>query len=84
MDDKFKVCPGIFTQIYTIHVLINHQMFPCVFAPLSSKAEATYNRFPTEVLTSVRNIGNEPEVMLLDFKRTASRGKYFIWNLFLA
>ena len=78
MDDKFKVCSIIFSQIYTIHVLINHQVFPCVFAPLPSKAEATYNRFPTEILTSVRNIGNEPGDMLVNFERTTSKGKYFI------
>ena len=43
MDGTFKVCPEIFFQIYTIHALINHQIFPCVFALLPNKTEATYN-----------------------------------------
>ena len=37
MDGTFKVCPEIFFQIYTIHVLINHQVFSCVFALLPNK-----------------------------------------------
>ena len=47
MNGTFKVCPEIFFQTYTIHALINHQIFPCVFAVLPNKTEATYNRFLT-------------------------------------
>ena len=68
----------MFSQIYTIHVLIKHQVFPCVFAPFLRKAEASYNHFPTEILTSVRNIGTEPGDMLVNFESTTSKGKYFI------
>ena len=74
---------GIFSQIYIIHVLTKHQIFPYVFAPLPSKTEATYNRFSNKVLTSVRNIENKPEDMLVNLELAASRGKYFVWNLFL-
>ena len=69
MDGTFKVCPEIFFQINTIHVLINHQIFPCVFTLLPNKTKATYNRFLTEVLNAVRNTGNEPEDILVDFER---------------
>ena len=78
MNDKRRVCPEIFSQICTTHVLIKNRIFPCVFAPLPSKTEGTYNRFPTEILTSVRIIGNEPEDMLVNFEKTASKCKYFI------
>ena len=71
MDGTFKVCPEIFFKIYTIHVLINHQIFPCVFALLPNKTEITYNRFLTEVLNAVRNIGNELENVLVSFERAA-------------
>ena len=71
MDGTFKVCPEIFFQIYTIHLLISHQIFPWVFALLPNKTEATYNRFLTEVLNVVRTIGNEPEDILVDFERAA-------------
>ena len=71
MDGNFKVCPEIFFQIYTIHVLINHQVFSCVFALLPSKTEATCNCSLTEVLKAVKNIGNEPEHIVVDFERAA-------------
>ena len=66
-----KFAPEIFFQIYTIHVLINHEIFPCVFALLANKTEATYNRFLTKVLNAVRNIGNDQEDILVDFERAA-------------
>ena len=51
--------------------MIKHQIFPCVFALLPNKTEATYNPFLTEVLNAVRNIGNEPEDILVDFETAA-------------
>ena len=68
-DGTFKICPEIFFQIYTIPVLINHQISPCGFALLPNKTEATYNCFLTEVLNAVRNIGNEEEDILIDFEK---------------
>ena len=41
MDGTFKLCPEIFFQLYTIHVLINHQTFPCIFTLLPNKTENT-------------------------------------------
>ena len=91
MDGTLKVCPRILFQVYIIHVLISNQIFPCVFALLPDKSEATYNRFLTEVLHTVRNIGNEPEDILVDFERVATIAitnqlnqvevKYFISDL---
>ena len=54
MDGTFKLCPEIFYQIYTIHALINNQIFPCVFGLLPSKTENIYNRFFTEICNAVR------------------------------
>ena len=71
MDSTFKVCPEVFFQICTTHVLINHQVFPCVFALLPNKTEATYNRFLTEVLNAVTNTGNGPEDTFVDFEKAA-------------
>ena len=54
MDGTFKDYPEIFFQIYTIHVLMNHQIFPCVFALVPNKTEATYNRFLIDFLNAIR------------------------------
>lgn len=71
MDGTFKVCPEIFFQVYTVHCLLNNQTFPCVFALLPNKTEESYNRFLSEVLNAVRNVGNEPDDILVDFERAA-------------
>ena len=36
-DGTFKLCPQIFSQLYTNHALVNHEVLPCVFALLPSK-----------------------------------------------
>ena len=38
-DGAFKLCPRIFSQIYTIHALVNHEILARVFALLPPKAE---------------------------------------------
>ena len=38
-DGTFKLCPQIFSQIYTIHALVNHEVLSCVFALLLSTTE---------------------------------------------
>ena len=63
----FKLCPQIFSQIYTIHALVNHEVLPSVFALLSSKTEIVYEQFFTTVRNVVRNNnGNDPDGFLLD------------------
>ena len=68
-DGTFKLCPQIFPQIYTIHVLVNHEVLPCVFALLPSKTETVYAQFFTTVCNPVRNNnGNDPDGFLVDFE----------------
>lgn len=71
MDGTFKLCPEIFFQIYTVHALINNKTFPCVFALLPNKTEATYNRLMIEILNAVRDVGNDPDDILVDFERAS-------------
>ena len=37
MDEKFKLCPEIFYQVYIIHALNNNQVLTCVFTLLPNK-----------------------------------------------
>ena len=46
-DGIFKLCPQMFSQIYAIYVLVNHEVLPCVFALLPSKTEIVYEQFFT-------------------------------------
>ena len=43
-DGTFKVVPGLFGQLYTIHASLRDQVVPCVYAMLPDKAGATYKR----------------------------------------
>ena len=41
-DGTFKVVPGIFEQLYTVHASVLGQTVPCIYAMLPNKTEATY------------------------------------------
>ena len=65
VDGTFKLCPQTFSQIHTIHALVNPEVLPCVFARLPSKAEIVYEQFFTTVCNAVRNNnGNDPDGFL--------------------
>ena len=62
----------IFFQIYAIHALVNHEVFPCVFALLPSKTEIVYKQLFTTICNAVRNNkGNNQDGFLVDFKTPA-------------
>lgn len=65
-DGTFDFCPTIFSQIYTIHVLVENSVFPLVYALLPSKTEAVYKRL-LQILKSLQpNL--DPKFMMLDFE----------------
>ena len=41
-DGTFKVVPGLFYLLFTIHAMTNGHIVPCVFALLPNKQQATY------------------------------------------
>ena len=69
IDGTFKIVPGLFFQLYTIHALHNSQIIPCVYALLPNKQEATY----TSLFQILKNSQNElnPESILADFEVAA-------------
>ena len=55
--------------------LVNHEVLPCVFALLPSKAEIVHKQFFTAVRHAVRNNnGNDPDGFLVDFETAAING----------
>ena len=71
-DGTFKPYPQAFSQIYTIHALVNHDLLPCVFAHLPFKAEIVYEQYFTTVCNAVRNNnGNDPDGLFVDFQTAA-------------
>ena len=69
-DGTFKVSPGIFFQVYTIHAMVNGQVIPCIYALLPNKTEVQYNRLFRHVSDAL-NRENHPEDILTDFERAA-------------
>ena len=68
-DGTFKVCPEIFFQLYTIHAQRDKQIFPCLYALLPNKTEATYRRFFDQVFQGVPN--ENLQDFLVDFEKGA-------------
>lgn len=68
-DGTFKTVPEIFYQLYTVHALVLHNVFPCIYALLPNKTQATYTRLFQE-LSNVTN-GASPSSLLIDFEKAA-------------
>ena len=52
-------------------VSVKERIFPCVFSLLPNKNENTYNRLFEQLFQLVNNLGNGPNDVLVDFKRSA-------------
>ncbi|XP_025192763.1 uncharacterized protein LOC112592834 [Melanaphis sacchari] len=67
-DGTFKSAPSIFTQIYTIHVLIYNTVIPVVFALLPDKSTSTYSYL---IKTLKSHIPLNPKTIMTDFEQSA-------------
>ena len=47
VDGTFETCPGLFYQIFSIHIIKYGQTFPMMYALLPNKQQSTYNRMFT-------------------------------------
>ncbi|XP_052128925.1 uncharacterized protein LOC127750685 [Frankliniella occidentalis] len=70
-DGTFMVCPSLFTQLFTIHGLVEDVALPLVYALLPNKAETSH----TKVLEAIKNKADElqinfpePETVVSDFE----------------
>ena len=70
-DGTFMVCPEVFYQLYTFHAQRSGRIFPCVFALLPNKTEATYRRLRLMIAISNLTNGRFPTDILIDFERGA-------------
>lgn len=72
-DGTFYASPRLFHQIYTIHAIVDGQMFPLVFAFLPDKKEVTYRRMFQLIVdaTKTRWFQLDPTVVQMDFETAA-------------
>ena len=70
-DGTFKVVPELFFQLFTVHGLINNQIFPCIYALLPNKTQETYARLFREI-TRLRP-GLSPQSVMIDYEAASRR-----------
>jgi len=67
-DGTFKICPAIFFQVYTVHVVYQGVVIPFVYALLESKSENNYVRLLTAIKQLVPNFN--PLRLTIDFEKS--------------
>ena len=77
-DGTFEVSSSIFVQLYTIHVIRNEQIMPCVFALLPNKTQITYGRLFGEITQHMQR--HIPTDFLLDFEKAAMNSAEINFN----
>lgn len=68
-DGTFSCSPKIFTQLYTIHSIINTSVVPLVYVLLPDKTEDTYHRMFIALNSIMPNL--KPKLFMLDFEKGA-------------
>ncbi|KAL8621140.1 hypothetical protein ACOMHN_004811 [Nucella lapillus] len=68
-DGMFKVAPQRFFQLYTIHVIKDNHVFPCLYAILAGKNRRTYEEMWRLIKMYAPNLN--PRFCILDFELTA-------------
>lgn len=68
-DGTFKLAPELFTQIYTIHIIIRGNVIPVLYALLPNKELQSYRRMWEAVRERIP--GMNPTSVLTDFEHAA-------------
>ena len=70
VDGTFSVCPLIFYQVFTIHIMKYGQTFPMIYPLLLNKQRQTYSRAFLLLKDAAMNNGLtlDPETPLCDFE----------------
>jgi hypothetical protein len=70
-DGTFSMSPPGYDQLYTIHGFINGEVSPAVYALLTARTEAIYERFLEEIIAL--KPGMLPVSLVVDFELAAIR-----------
>lgn len=70
-DGTFRICPDLFTQVFTIHGMFHEAAFPFVYALLPDKTEVSYTAVFDAVQERCDQLHiqcSEPETVVNDFE----------------
>ena len=70
-DGRFKFCPEVFFQPYTVHVKLAGRALPYRHALLPNRKGFTYTRLFQHILAAAEPLGNGPCTMMFDFEKAA-------------
>lgn len=75
MDGTFYIAPKLFHQLYTLHVLYNGMMVPCIYALMPNRLVETYVKLFRFVPDCSYSIGMcfNPQTFQIDFVRAAMK-----------
>lgn len=68
IDGTFSVSPDIFYQLFTVHVLVQETVVPCLYGLLPNKSRETYRRFWDSVRSNTEEFDLQPVSVLTDFE----------------
>ncbi|XP_060064009.1 uncharacterized protein LOC132544427 [Ylistrum balloti] len=72
-DGTFYTCPGLFTQLYTIHAMEDGVMYPLIFVLLPGKSQLIYTNFFRKISDTMDDLllPFNPATVFLDFEAAA-------------
>ena len=76
-DGTFDISPTLFTQLYSIHVIVNNKDLPLVYGYLPNKEEKTYVKFFNMVKKSITIM---PISFNVDFEKAVFNAAYRVFN----
>lgn len=76
-DGTFDISPTFFKQIYSLHIIKNGTLIPCVYAMLPNKKQTTYNKMFKMVKSFITN---DPKSINMDFEKAAMNSAQMIFR----
>jgi hypothetical protein len=76
-DGTFKTVPQLYTQLFTVHALIQHQVIPCIYALLPNKTQRTYEKLLHALNGIVAPLN--PQTILIDFEKAAQNAFHVVF-----
>jgi len=69
-DGTFYTCPDMFTQLYTLHAMVDNVMFPLLFALLPGKSRDIYTRLFRHIRDACeeKQLTFNPRTLFIDYE----------------
>ena len=76
-DGTFDITPTLFTQLYSIHVIVHNKNLPMIYALLPNKLETTYIKLFKMIKSYLKH---QPESVNIDFEKAVINAVEKVWK----